>query len=303
MITAAVAFAAPAGAQSAAYATAPAPTTGVMTSNRATPSPIRTSPSLIPDAMCNVNYYVQSQASRTFTALVSFSNPTSGTIAAPWTLSWAYSDGQVVTGISGGPTYSQTGNRVTATGPAGDSVPPGGSRSFTITGTWNGYQNTAPGGFTLKPPPNVYFFGCSVTTKDPAATVVPPPVTSPVVTTQPVSTPPVYSSPLVYRCTIDYTIGSQWPYGFSTTVVGINRGEQVTSWTVRFTLPDGQTITQLWGAWDQSVGSSVVVSNATWNGTIATNGTARFGFNGAWNNVSNREPLSATLNGAPCNVT
>ncbi|MFC7479236.1 cellulose binding domain-containing protein [Luedemannella flava] len=93
-----------------------------------------------------VNWYVQSQTSTTFQALVSFRNPTSGTIAPPWTLSWSFANGQMITGILGGATsYSQTGSRVTVSGT--ETVAGGQSHSFIVTGTWNGYTNATPTGF------------------------------------------------------------------------------------------------------------------------------------------------------------
>jgi hypothetical protein len=281
LITAFVAVAGPANAGTpvaAAAATSVAPTSATVT---------RTSPSLVADALCYVNWYVQSQTATTFTALVSFRNPTSGTIASPWTLSWSFPNGQTITGIvAGADSYSQSGTRVTVSGYG--AIAGGQSHSFIVTGTWNGVTNGTPTGFSLKPPPGVYFFSCSVTTTAPATT---PAVSSGVVTT----------SPAPATCVIDYQVPSWWPGGFSGLVTLTNKGAPITSWTVRFTFPNGQTITQLWSGINQSTGSSVVVSNASWNGNVATNGSAWFGFNATGDGPSS-QPASATLNGVACQV-
>src|SRR5690349_12679668 len=121
LTSAVIAFAAPAGAQSAPAAAAP------------TPSPSSTRP--IGDALCYVNWYVSYQYGNSFTAQVTFRNPTSATIAAPWTLAWSFANGQTVSSVSGGATFSQSGSRVTVTGPAGQTVPGGTSRSFSVVGT------------------------------------------------------------------------------------------------------------------------------------------------------------------------
>ena len=285
---AAVLAAAPASATTpSVVAAATPPATPATSRPQVSPTATRTSPSLIADALCYVNWYVQSQTATTFQALVTFRNPTSGTIAPPWTLSWNFANGQTITAILAGATsFSQTGSRVTVSG--AETVGGGQSHSFIVTGTWNGYANTTPTGFSLKPPPGVYFFSCSVTTNAPQTTLV-------------VSSPAVTTSAATAACVIDYQLGSWWPGGFSSTVVVINKGAPVTGWTVRFTFPNGQVIQQLWSGVYQGTGSDVVVSNASWNGNLATNGSALFGFNASGDGPSS-QPATATLNGVPCQV-
>ena len=267
-------------------AAATPPATAATSRPLVSPTATRTSPSLIADALCYVNWYVQSQTATTFQALVTFRNPTSGTIAPPWTLSWNFANGQTITAILAGATsFSQTGSRVTVSG--AETVGGGQSHSFIVTGTWNGYANTTPTGFSLKPPPGVYFFSCSVTTNAPQTTLV---VSSPAVVT---------SAPAT--CEIDYQLASWWPGGFQTNVAITNRGAPVTGWTVRFTFPNGQRVTQLWGGVNQSSGSEVVVGNASWNGNLPTGGTAWFGLQGAGDGPSS-QPATATLNGVACEV-
>ncbi|MEU4620892.1 cellulose binding domain-containing protein [Actinoplanes sp. NPDC023801] len=100
-------------------------------------------------------------------------------------------------------------------------------------------------------------------------------------------------------CSVKYTVSSQWTGGFGAAVDVTNLGDPLPGWSLVFTFPAGQTITQLWnGAVTQS-GSAVTVRNAAWNGSLATNGTASFGFNGSWTG-SNPVPTAFTLNGVTC---
>jgi len=50
------------------------------------------------------------------------------------------------------------------------------------------------------------------------------------------------------------------------------------SWTVRWTLPSGQSISQLWNGSLTVTGSLAVVRNVSWNGSIPVNGSTTFGF-------------------------
>jgi cellulose 1,4-beta-cellobiosidase len=64
---------------------------------------------------------------------------------------------------------------------------------------------------------------------------------------------------------------------------------------------NGQMITQLWnGSYTQS-GGSVIVTNVSYNGTIAAGGNTSFGFNGSWSGT-NSVPSTFKLNGVTCSI-
>ena len=100
-------------------------------------------------------------------------------------------------------------------------------------------------------------------------------------------------------CTVTYAVSSQWPGGFGANVTIKNLGDAVGSWTLVWSFSAGQTVTQAWNTTLTQSGSTVTAKNAGYNGSIATNGTASFGFNGAWTG-SNPVPASFTLNGTAC---
>ena len=64
-------------------------------------------------------------------------------------------------------------------------------------------------------------------------------------------------------------------------------------WTVRWTWPNGQVITQLWGGAPSASGSSVTVRNVDYNGTLAPGATVTFGFIANWTG-SNGVPAPVT---------
>lgn len=80
-------------------------------------------------------------------------------------------------------------------------------------------------------------------------------------------------------CTATYKILSTWPGNFHGEVTVQNTGTTtLTGWTVRWTYPNGVTITQLWNGTVVSGPPSVAVRNVSWNGTLTPNQTATFGF-------------------------
>jgi hypothetical protein len=100
-------------------------------------------------------------------------------------------------------------------------------------------------------------------------------------------------------CSVAYSVTSQWPGGFGASVTLTNLGAPVSSWQLTWSFGAGQTITQLWNGSVAQSGAQVTVTNASYNGSIATGGTAGFGFNGSWN-TSNPNPASFSMNGVAC---
>ncbi|MEV4479553.1 cellulose binding domain-containing protein [Micromonospora coxensis] len=100
-------------------------------------------------------------------------------------------------------------------------------------------------------------------------------------------------------CAVDYTVSSQWQGGFGANVAVTNLGDPLTSWTLTWTYSAGQTVTQAWNTTLTQSGATVTARNVSYNGSLATNGTTSFGFNGSWTG-SNPAPTSFTLNGVAC---
>lgn len=103
-------------------------------------------------------------------------------------------------------------------------------------------------------------------------------------------------------CQVTYAVTNQWTGGFGASVDIKNLGDAISNWTLTWSFTAGQTITQLWnGSYTQS-GTTVTVTNASYNASLATGGTASFGFNGTWTSA-NPSPTSFVLNGTTCTGT
>jgi len=101
-------------------------------------------------------------------------------------------------------------------------------------------------------------------------------------------------------CKVTYTIGAQWPGGFTADVSVTNLGDAINGWNLGWTFPAaGQAVTQAWNATVTASGTTVTAVNAGWNAAIATNATVSFGFNGAWA-ADNPVPTAFTLNSVAC---
>jgi Cellulose binding domain len=100
-------------------------------------------------------------------------------------------------------------------------------------------------------------------------------------------------------CQVTYAVSSQWSGGFGANVTVTNLGDPVSAWSLRWSYAAGQTIAQAWNATVSQSGAAVTATNASFNGAIATNGSASFGFNGSWTG-SNPAPTAFTVNGTAC---
>jgi endo-1,4-beta-xylanase len=102
---------------------------------------------------------------------------------------------------------------------------------------------------------------------------------------------------------VTYVIQSDWGTGATIGVtIKNNSTATVNGWTLAFTFPGNQTITNLWnGTYTQS-GASVSVKDAGYNSAIGANGgSTNFGFNVNYSG-SNAKPTSFMLNGSACQV-
>ncbi|HEX3046010.1 MAG TPA: cellulose binding domain-containing protein [Bacillota bacterium] len=102
---------------------------------------------------------------------------------------------------------------------------------------------------------------------------------------------------------VSYVIQNDWGAGATINVTIINNTvAAVNGWTLAFTFPGNQTITNLWnGTYTQS-GASVSVKDGGFNASISANGgSVNFGFNLNYSGT-NAKPTSFTLNGTACRI-
>ena len=108
---------------------------------------------------------------------------------------------------------------------------------------------------------------------------------------------PAAASPV---CQVAYTVNSDWGTGFSIAITITNNGPAITSWTLGYSYSGNQKIAQGWsGTWSQS-GEAITVTNASWNGSLATGASTQIGANFSYTGT-NTAPTAFTLNGNTCN--
>jgi endoglucanase len=125
---------------------------------------------------------------------------------------------------------------------------------------------------------------------------------SPSVSVSPSVSPSVSASPSSSGpCRVVYTT-SDWSTGFTASVSVTNTGSAaINGWTLRFTFPGNQQVSQGWSAtWAQSA-AVVTATNLSYNGALAVGASVGIGFNATFTGT-NTKPTSFTVNGATCTL-
>jgi alpha-galactosidase len=159
------------------------------------------------------------------------------------------------------------------TGPISASVPGHGVVMYRVT----------PAGVTGTPTPTP--------SGSPTATPNPTPSGSPTATPNPTSG---------LACHVTYSTQSQWAGGFVANVTIANTGPAgINGWSLSFTFPGDQKVTNAWNAAVTQSGENVTAANLSYNAAIGPGASTSFGFQGTWN-ASDAAPGSFTVNGTAC---
>jgi len=137
----------------------------------------------------------------------------------------------------------------------------------------------------------------NVTPTPTPTTPTPTPTTPTPTPTTPTPTPTQTQGPA--GCQVTYGV-NQWNTGFTANVTIKNTSSAaINGWTLKFSFPSGQTITQAWSSKASQSGSAVTLTNESWNGSLPPGGSTQIGFNGS-HSGTNTAPSSFTLNGTTC---
>ena len=102
-------------------------------------------------------------------------------------------------------------------------------------------------------------------------------------------------------CRIADTVNA-WNTGLTSSITITNTGSAaVTSWSLGFTLPAGQTITSGWNATYTPTSGAVRATNVSYNGAIPAGGSVSIGFQ-ATHTGNAAIPTAFTLNGTACSI-
>jgi len=126
-------------------------------------------------------------------------------------------------------------------------------------------------------------------TTPPTTRATTPPTTR--ATTPP--TTPVTTGNNSGTCTATYRLTGSWQGGFQGEVT-VRANSAITGWLVTFTLPSGQTLSQVWGGLNSPSGSTQNVRNESYNGNLAANATTTFGFLGTGSGSGTPSSISCT---------
>jgi len=120
------------------------------------------------------------------------------------------------------------------------------------------------------------------------------PTTTPTATSTTTSTPtPNNTSDDVI--VVDYSM-NDWGSGATVNIDITNTGSTaINNWTLTFTFPGNQQITNIWGGQYTQSGADVTITGESWNSSIPANGTVNVGFNITYSGI-NDEPTNFTVN-------
>jgi hypothetical protein len=79
-------------------------------------------------------------------------------------------------------------------------------------------------------------------------------------------------------CTAAYSVVNAWSGGFQAQITVTAGSSALSNWTVGWTFPASQQISQMWSASFTQSGASVTAKNMSYNGTLAAGQSTTFGF-------------------------
>lgn len=100
-------------------------------------------------------------------------------------------------------------------------------------------------------------------------------------------------------CHVGFTVTNSWPGGFQAALSIQNTGTAaLNGWTLTWTFPGSQTVSQLWNGAMTQAGTTVTVSNLSYNASIAAGGS--YNDAGLTANGTVGVPTSFAINGVAC---
>jgi hypothetical protein len=101
-------------------------------------------------------------------------------------------------------------------------------------------------------------------------------------------------------CAVAYSVGNNWQGGFQAGITITNNGPAISSWTLAFTFPNDQQVSNGWNGTFTQNGQVLVVTSESYNGALATGASTTIGFVGSVS-ATNAVPTYFTVNGFACN--
>lgn len=103
-------------------------------------------------------------------------------------------------------------------------------------------------------------------------------------------------------CAVTYRITNQWSGGFQADVTLTNTGDTAwDGWSLGWSYPDGQKVTQVWNASATQEGAAVTAKNVGWNAKVAAGSSVAFGLTGSAPGTASK-PAAFELADKACTV-
>jgi hypothetical protein len=129
----------------------------------------------------------------------------------------------------------------------------------------------------------------------PSSSPSPSPSPTPTPTSSPSPSPSPSPTGTSAGCTATWSVTNSWSGGFQLGFTVTNSGSApTTGWTVSYSWPGSQTITQIWSASDTQSGAAVSATNLSYDGAIPAAGSTTFGLLGSGTAPSSLSSLRCT---------
>ncbi|HLH58960.1 MAG TPA: cellulase family glycosylhydrolase [Streptosporangiaceae bacterium] len=117
-------------------------------------------------------------------------------------------------------------------------------------------------------------------------------------------TPPPTGTPTptpgAVSCSAAYSLTNSWSGGFQAQIVLTNTGSSpIGPWTLSWTFPGDQKISQMWNATESQSGEQVTAASESYDATIAPSASVTIGFTGTYT-ASDTAPAGFSVNGTAC---
>ena len=86
---------------------------------------------------------------------------------------------------------------------------------------------------------------------------------------------------LFRSCTAVFSLTNSWSGGFQASVTVTAGSSAITGWSVAWTFPPGEAVTELWSGSYSVSGQAVTVTNESYNGALNAGANTSFGFTGS----------------------
>ncbi len=181
-----------------------------------------------------------------------------------------------------------------------------GGSSYTLTDLWSGAVSSTTNGTISASVPGhgVVMYRVSGGGSSPSPSTSPSsprPSASPSVTPSSSSPSPSPSSRPAAACQVSDVVNA-WNTGLTASITITNTASVgISGWSLVFTLPGGQAITNGWNATYSPTSGQVTATNVSYNGALAAGASTTIGFQ-ATHTGNAAAPVAFTLNGASCTV-